>query len=340
MVLRKFVIAGLLCSSLMVANPCAAAQGQRNDSPAALKARISRLENENQMLGKALAQATKRHHEALRGEKTVQNDAPKACDVSEDAPVLYNKIEEMKAQNESLRDTIRAQNDALLAADNTSQLIHSLRQENAALKNGKSGRMNGADESAESVNVTGLKETIKALRQDNERLLSQIGGGSSDADEQKAAQIQMENQELKARIALLEESGGVAEKQQIIAKKDKKKSKEAELDIATIELLQAEAAQQNVAFMRGEKQVISGHSVEELEVPTKKVAEVTKSSKNKQGAYALKSKKKVSTGIKKQRVPDGIKVTKGDALPDISPAAGQSSEDLLALDPLPLSKKK
>lgn len=113
------------------------------------------------------------------------------------------ELEELKAQNLSLRQTIQAQNEALLASDDAVKLNARLKQENAdlklALKQGgpvdqqaqetiaalqsenaalkKQAQESGAD----SASLEGLKQTVANLKAENEHLRQASAGGKNAA---------------------------------------------------------------------------------------------------------------------------------------------------------------
>ncbi len=148
-----------------------------------------------------------------------------------------NELAALQAQNNSLRETIRAQNEMLVMADNATKKAEELSLENQSLRrkielaghanltNTKSTQellARHEDQSAELerqrqyINkLEGLKDTVKQLRMENDSLRANTSVTNVSAQisslEKQATDLRLENQNLKARIDLLSQK---TEKQQ------------------------------------------------------------------------------------------------------------------------------
>lgn len=140
--------------------------------------------------------ALEQNYEALQAE----NQALKKGGKGEGGP----ELEELKAQNSSLRQTIQAQNEALLASDDAVKTSARLKQENAdlklALKQGGASdandqetiaalqaeiaslRKQAAEGSVDSASLEGLKQTVANLKAENEQL-RQASAGAKNASQ-------------------------------------------------------------------------------------------------------------------------------------------------------------
>ncbi|MGH1377252.1 MAG: hypothetical protein ACRBB3_00360 [Alphaproteobacteria bacterium] len=132
-----------------------------------------------------------------------------------------NDVQMLKEQNNSLRETIRAQNNVLVSADNATKTAEKLLLENARLKkqldlagkvglsNGKSAKdlfarneklrtelKNRSDEY--TTKIDGLKATLKQLRLENDRYV--MGQVTSTSDKKKFAAMKAEIEEKEAFI--------------------------------------------------------------------------------------------------------------------------------------------
>lgn len=123
-------------------------------------------------------------------------------------------IQSLKKQNQSLRETIRAQNNVLVSADNATKTAERLLTENAMLKRqlelaGKVGLSNGKSakelfarntklqsEAKQRDNyiqqLEGLKDTVKQLRLDNDKYV--MGKATSSSVKKRFAALKVEQQ--------------------------------------------------------------------------------------------------------------------------------------------------
>lgn len=140
--------------------------------------------------------ALEQNYEALQAENQALKKGGKGAGGPE--------LEELKAQNSSLRQTIQAQNEALLASDDAVKTNARLKQENAdlklALKQGGASdandqetiaalqaeiaslRKQAAEGSVDSASLEGLKQTVANLKAENEQL-RQASAGAKNASQ-------------------------------------------------------------------------------------------------------------------------------------------------------------
>lgn len=149
-----FLAASAILFFLCVQGSSEARKETKSDDVASLKTKIQRLDAENQMLSRALANATLRVHEAKQSEgapEQVECLAAEPAQMQNDVSTIqpqagnedqyerpkeedYSACEVLKQQNDSLRETIRAQNHYLTQMDGTSRNINGLSDENAQMK--------------------------------------------------------------------------------------------------------------------------------------------------------------------------------------------------------------
>ncbi|PCJ99872.1 MAG: hypothetical protein COA45_03385 [Zetaproteobacteria bacterium] len=156
-----------------------------------------------------LAQSQKNNATLILKVKNLKNKKP-----SPSVVVNSKGIQALQKQNQSLRETIRAQNDVLVSADNATKTAERLLTENAILKRqldaaGKVGLSNGKsakdlfarNETLRSEvkrrdsyikKLEGLKDTVKQLRFENDKYV--MGKVTSDAVNKRFAALQADKQ--------------------------------------------------------------------------------------------------------------------------------------------------
>ncbi|MCB1680624.1 MAG: hypothetical protein KDI65_01680 [Alphaproteobacteria bacterium] len=222
-------------------------QGQDPKLAARMQEALGQLQGENRKLAQALAEMSSKVIDLEKNQEEMKSAAQESPELSRKLAELQQenkglleqnqalqkqgshqnneKMVELTAQNESLRETIRAQNEALLANDNAVKVSAKLKQENEELRRGFA-RLETKDPSRDDtikqlrldlVNLQNdlndkkeqlsglqdLKETILKLKQQNETLqASASSGGKKDAlvgEAQNMALLQA-NKEMQAKL--------------------------------------------------------------------------------------------------------------------------------------------
>ncbi|MBI1301801.1 MAG: hypothetical protein GC137_09125 [Alphaproteobacteria bacterium] len=164
---------------------------------------LLKVENTKVSSLKSEMEALKQKNQTLEAKLAVQlaESTQKQQDLAAIAPAAHNssEVEELKKQNESLRETIRAQTESLLAADNASQSADRFLTENTMLQR----KLELAAKSNSD-----LEQQAKMLLEQNKKLQSEIvrrdeyirhkgGTVSSDGSELMAQRINRLEEELK-----------------------------------------------------------------------------------------------------------------------------------------------
>lgn len=329
---------------------------------------LTELQTENRKLAQALAEMTtkvvdleKQQGEGQKGALEAQEMARQLEELNKKYAALQQenlslvgtakqaspeKMQELIEQNKSLRETIRAQNDAILANDGASKQLMALREENEELRQALSGAKQHNPEEQETIKqlrleiaalqneinerteqqagIEELKQTVLALQEQNSQLLqsqsalhtASAPNGEVKGDALGMAQV-LQTQIEKEKAVNSEYRQKIKEYQDQIARlqgQDQGTAQPAAVSAVPAEL----AYDETVRALMIQNQELKAR-IELMELGAKKKTKTKKASQEKTSA--------ISQGDPATQHLQALKVTEGSALPQVQKMEALQAEE-------------